>query len=298
MTGVGQRVEGHRVLRGAGNGEEPGGGAGGDDQLVVSSAVPSARVTRCASTSTETAPAVAEHDVGIVAEDGANGIGDVGGIQPGRGHLVEQRLEGVEVVLVDEGDVHRLVPAGAWPPLSPAKPAPIDDDAGHCLRLTRPGAGSPDRAPVPGSDSWPGPEPRRRCLRPGAGWRAPGWARRPRRCRWRRRGHGRVEGPEAVLGNPGGDFGAEPGGEGVLVDDEEPPGARDRAAHEVVVPRRDRAQVDDLHRAILRRELLGRHERLVHGGAPGDDGEVVPRRATAPRPKGSTHPGGGIGSAA
>jgi len=37
-------------------------------------------------------------------------VGHVGGVQARGGHLVEQRLEGVEVVAVDEGDLHVGVP--------------------------------------------------------------------------------------------------------------------------------------------------------------------------------------------
>ena len=74
----------------------------------------------------------------VAAEDGAHRIGDVGGVEPGRGHLVQQRLEGVEVVAVDDGHLDRLVPEvpdGA----EPGEAGPDHDDAIHALRMARPG---------------------------------------------------------------------------------------------------------------------------------------------------------------
>jgi hypothetical protein len=41
----------------------------------------------------------------MLAEDGADGLGDLGGGEDGEGDLVEERLEGVEVLAVDECDV-------------------------------------------------------------------------------------------------------------------------------------------------------------------------------------------------
>jgi len=81
-------------------------------------------------------PAVAEHHVVLAAEDGANGIGDVGRVEPGRCHLVEQRLEGVEVVAVDDRHLHRLAPEmpdGA----EPCEAGPDHHHAVHVLRMTR-----------------------------------------------------------------------------------------------------------------------------------------------------------------
>ena len=48
--------------------------------------------------------------------------------QPGR-HLVQQRLEGVVVVLVDEHDVDVAL-RSFWAAPMPAKPAAQDEDAG------------------------------------------------------------------------------------------------------------------------------------------------------------------------
>ena len=42
---------------------------------------------------------------GLPLEDAPHRVGDVGGVEAGGGHLVEQRLERVEVVAVDDGDV-------------------------------------------------------------------------------------------------------------------------------------------------------------------------------------------------
>ena len=50
-------------------------------------------------------------------------MGDVGGVQAGGGHLVQQRLEGREVVAVDQRDLDGMAveaPATARPP----NPAP------------------------------------------------------------------------------------------------------------------------------------------------------------------------------
>jgi hypothetical protein len=41
----------------------------------------------------------------VTAHDPTHGVGDVGGVEAGGGHLVEQRQERVEVVPVDEGDL-------------------------------------------------------------------------------------------------------------------------------------------------------------------------------------------------
>ena len=66
---------------------------------------------------------VAKPDILGFAEDGADGIGDFGGLEHGRCHLVEQGQKGVEVVLVDDGDAHALVrqpPGGRDAGKSPA----------------------------------------------------------------------------------------------------------------------------------------------------------------------------------
>ena len=81
-----------------------------------------------------------------------------------------------------------------------------------------------------------------------------------------------------MFGGPGRDLGAEPRSEHVLVDDEEPVRRAHGGGDDLLVPRADRAQVDDLH---LDAVALGEHgggvERLLDGGAPRDDREVVSR---------------------
>ena len=49
-------------------------------------------------------PPVPKGHIFGLPEDGANRIRDVGWLEAGRGDLVEQRQEGVEVVLVDDRD--------------------------------------------------------------------------------------------------------------------------------------------------------------------------------------------------
>ena len=64
-------------------------------------------------------------------------LGDVVAVEAGRGHLVQQGLEGVEVVGVDEGDVDG--DAGQGPGGAQAPEAGSDDDdamaVGHAPRL-------------------------------------------------------------------------------------------------------------------------------------------------------------------
>ena len=64
--------------------------------------------------------------VALPAQDVAQGRRDVRGGQPGRGHLVQERLEGVMVVAVHERDAHGRVPQGARG--REAGEAPADDD--------------------------------------------------------------------------------------------------------------------------------------------------------------------------
>ena len=50
-------------------------------------------------------PAEVHGDVALSPEDAAHGVGDIVAVEPGRGHLVQQRLEQVVVVGVDQIDV-------------------------------------------------------------------------------------------------------------------------------------------------------------------------------------------------
>ena len=67
--------------------------------------------------------------------------------------------------------------------------------------------------------------------------------------------HRRVEVLEALVGDERGDLRAEAARERVLVHDEHPAGLAHRLGDDVAVPRRDRAQVDDLD-ARVGAELL------------------------------------------
>jgi hypothetical protein len=130
--GVGQRVERDGVLLGAGDAEEGGGGAGADDEVVErqlggavvddgDGAVPVDGGDR----------ALPEVDVGVATHDAAHGVGDVGSVQAGGGHLVQQRQERVEVVAVDDGDVDiGLAPEAAGHGEAP-EAGSDDDDTFH-----------------------------------------------------------------------------------------------------------------------------------------------------------------------
>jgi hypothetical protein len=120
----------------------------------------------------------AEAHVGLPMEHRPHGVADVDPAQPCGGDLVEERLEGMEVVAVDDGDldvgVHQAAGGG-----QPAETGPDHDDvrpAGHGLAPPR----SHDRPPVvtaaacprlrgPGDTRSRGVQPRRhRPLRPYA----------------------------------------------------------------------------------------------------------------------------------
>ncbi len=72
--------------------------------------------------------------LGWLAQDGADGLGDVGRGEDGEGHLVEQRLKGVVVAAVDEGDVDGQL-GQAFGGVDAGKTAADDDDARACGRL-------------------------------------------------------------------------------------------------------------------------------------------------------------------
>ena len=105
--GVGEGLERHRVLGHAGNAEVAAHRARGEDEIVVR----------------DRRPAIDEHlasievhalhrrhaglDVAVALHDAAGVRRDVLRREPGRGDLVEQRRERVEVVLVDDRDLDR-----------------------------------------------------------------------------------------------------------------------------------------------------------------------------------------------
>ncbi len=45
--------------------------------------------------------------VGLLAQDGADGLGDIGRGQDGERHLIEQGLERVMIAPIDDGHIHR-----------------------------------------------------------------------------------------------------------------------------------------------------------------------------------------------
>ena len=108
--------------------------------------------------------------------------------------------------------------------------------------------------------------------------------------------HRRVEVLEALVGDERGDLGAEPARERVLVQHEHAPGLAHRLGDDVVVPRRDRAQVDDLDARVvaelLRRDCSARCTVAPHVTTVARSPRVtyVPRRTAA------SSRAGGIGS--
>ena len=104
-------------------------------------------------------------------DDAADGVGDVVAVEPGGRHLVQQRLERVEVVGVDERHVDGRRRAGRAPTASPPKPPPTITTwslrpAGGGDSLSHPHVGSPawpssesttrrSRSTASASSSWP-----------------------------------------------------------------------------------------------------------------------------------------------
>ena len=122
-----QRLERYRVLVDAGDTEAGRHRPGGDDEVVVvqgdlvidghDAAVEVDRRHR------------AEHEARRfrAAQDAAHRKADVAGIEPGRRHLVQQRLERVEVVRVDDRHVDRRM-AQSLDDTQPTEPGPDHDD--------------------------------------------------------------------------------------------------------------------------------------------------------------------------
>ena len=135
---VGQRLQPRRMRGPVVVAEVAVGGAGGDDQVVVGERVsPSssgdacARRRRCRVTS-------ACSMVRLPRFISRRSMWRIGALdrrrrQPGRGDLVQQRLEQVVVGAVDQRDLDRRPSTARAPPRCPPKPQPIDDDA----RLSR-----------------------------------------------------------------------------------------------------------------------------------------------------------------
>ena len=116
--GVGQGVEREGELGGTRDAEEPGGGPAGHDRPSRRAAGrPSSSGAPAGGPSRRRSP-WPNRKVTLSAppEDGPDRVGHVARLEAGRGHLVEQRLEGVEVALVDDGHLDRLRRPGPGPP--------------------------------------------------------------------------------------------------------------------------------------------------------------------------------------
>ena len=116
--GVVEVLERQRVLGDAGDAEVVDDGTARHDEHVVVDALAVGEDDGCRpSTSTATTRAMRTVTLdgapAAAADAAADGVGDVLGVQPGRGHLVQQRLEGVEVVDVEERDLDRLAEQAA-----------------------------------------------------------------------------------------------------------------------------------------------------------------------------------------
>ena len=86
---------------------------------------------------------------------------------------------------------------------------------------------------------------------------------------------GRVEIVETLVGQPGGDLGADAERCERLVDDQQPAGLGDRLADRVEIERGDRPRIDQLDRDAFAGESLADLQRLVHHQGQGDDRDVA-----------------------
>ena len=126
---VGEVVQREAVLVDAFDAERVGGRPGGDDEVVERDGALLFEVEAPRVPVDPDDVALAERQVGLMLEDAAHGIGHVGRRETGRGDLVEQRLERVEVVPVDERDVDRRVLQFARR-AQPTEPGADDHDTG------------------------------------------------------------------------------------------------------------------------------------------------------------------------
>ncbi|MEZ5259769.1 MAG: hypothetical protein R2705_23675 [Ilumatobacteraceae bacterium] len=83
--------------------------AAGQDEHVVGHRRPAVQLDASAVHVDARGPGHQDLDVALLLEHPAYRPGDVIGVEPGGGDLIQQRLEGVEVVGVDDGDAHGLV---------------------------------------------------------------------------------------------------------------------------------------------------------------------------------------------
>ena len=105
------------------------GGAGGKDQVVEGELGAGAEGDLAGGD--VDAHNLVHQDLGIpvLAQDGADGLGNVGRREDGEGDLVEERLKGVVVAAVYDGNVYRKVGQSVGG-MDAGKAAAYDDDAG------------------------------------------------------------------------------------------------------------------------------------------------------------------------
>ncbi len=170
--GVGQRVEREAVLGSTGNAEEAGRRAAGHDHRVEGQLVASPEEHLTAVPVDAGHRREAEGHVVGLPEDHPDRIGDVTGFEPGGRDLVEQGLEGVEVALVDDGDLDRCADEVAGRGQA-REPGPHHDDAVHRAIVAQ-RAGRPLGA-VPPPRSWHTPSVAWRRGPCGPAGVPPGW---------------------------------------------------------------------------------------------------------------------------
>ncbi len=140
--GIVQRLQAGRIIGPLVVAEVGVGGAGGQQQVVV--------VQRAAIGHADLPGLLVDghhfaqphFHIALVAEDVAQGCGDIRGGQAGSGHLVQQRLEQVMVAAVDQGDAYALAGQGTGGPEA-GKTAADNNQVGNALathRLTPVGA--------------------------------------------------------------------------------------------------------------------------------------------------------------
>lgn len=124
--GVVEGLESEGVLLNAGDTEGRRLGAGREDQLVVGDRRPFGDLDDALVEIDVGHGAQPDVDVDLAMEDASHGVGDRLALQAGGCDLVEQGLEGVEVLAVDQRDPHRL--AGERLSQGEASEAGTDDD--------------------------------------------------------------------------------------------------------------------------------------------------------------------------
>ena len=150
--GIGPGVQAERVLRRALDPVERGRHAGRHDEVVVAEVAPVGELDP-AGRQVDPGQLPAPVDGTVPPDEAAGRIGDVPGVQAGRGDLVEQRLEGAVQMFVHQGHTH----ARAGEPGDggqAAEPGAADDHV-RCVRVSltfsrdRPHLRPPPRSPRP-----------------------------------------------------------------------------------------------------------------------------------------------------